>query len=171
MVFDLEPIPTLPITDLLGVGFLTGSRVFGGAKEDSDWDIVVPVTWRQEAEAIIAPWAYNSSPSHYFVGVAYDVHIGHDFHKINLIFVHVHEFKAWVLATEALEKTLPRVGLILKKERTNIFQTLMIQFRSILPELGPAKNYEEENDGCLAKAPYNKPVIDFCEVFGGAIPK
>jgi len=170
MIFDLDDIVSKrPITDIFSVGFLTGSRVFGGATKESDWDIVVSIIHRQEAEEIIKSWSYNKKESNYFAGITYCVDLkpnDYTLHKINLIFVHPHEFKAWYLATKALENTLPLVGTIFKKNRTSIFQTLMIQFRSILPELGDFKNYAEENKKCLPKAPYSKAEIAFLNIFG-----
>jgi hypothetical protein len=110
----------------------TGSRVYGGAEECSDYDFVVnpKVTWwrGQVMEGLIQSWAHpgelreettlvcaseayepdldiSRSPGDWPVGDGCPMVylIGHEYHQINLVFPETEKaFKAWCEATQIL---------------------------------------------------------------------
>ena len=142
-------IPKRSITDILSLGFLTGSRVLGGWKEESDWDIVVSILNKQEAIGIIEPHSVSTEPSEYFAGITYYITDNKGFnyfnHKINLIFVHPNEYAAWYYATVALSGILKDADIKDKTSRVLLFETLKVQLRDKLPTMY-AKRRDEMNE-------------------------
>lgn len=101
--------------ELLELGFLTGSRAFGTAAEDSDYDIVVSMTNIQKVMKIIE--GLETTQSDYFNGFYIDT----DGMKINIIPVHPDEIIPWMMATEGVKAILSKVDFE-KQQKYALFQ-------------------------------------------------
>lgn len=140
------------LVELLTLGIPTGSRVVGGFSEESDWDIVIPVTSSEEAKAIVEPYIYYESPSNYFNGCKYGILSSKGAYHLNLLFVHPREFLAWFRATRALRGEFRDGGIDLTKNgRVTIFETLMVQFRDKIP-LMTVKEFTEHRSIAVKEA-------------------
>jgi hypothetical protein len=72
---------------LLRMGFLTGSRAYGTAGRDSDWDIVINRPDLERVHAMLK--GLTLKPSSYFSGF----HVTIDHESINIIPVHPDEYE------------------------------------------------------------------------------
>jgi hypothetical protein len=131
------------LSELLKVGFLTGSRAFGTEREDSDYDIVYPIQYSDEVDEIIE--GMERSPSNYFAGYCVTI----DGKEINLIPVHPHEFLPWVLATKAMTATLKESGIVDPIKKYAIFQGIVCLFKGMVSELGTLNEYCKLHDKIL----------------------
>ena len=141
IVTNSTEIDVLP--HLLTVGFLTGSRAFGTAKETSDWDIVYPIYDSEKIDDIIR--GFHRTESNYFAGF----YISNMNRQINLIPVHPHEFLPWFLATRAFCPTLQQSGISNTIDKYAVFQGMISLFKATVPKLGTLKAYMELNKGLL----------------------
>lgn len=157
-------LPHQPITDLLKYGFLTGSRVMGCSAEKSDWDIVISVVHKQQVIDLIHKYSLDETPSEYFSGRMYTLPEG----KINLIFVHPHEYRAWYYATKALASILPESGISEKSARIVLFEAMMNHLRRELPIICNANERDAENTklACIGIARWSD---SFFETFGDSL--
>lgn len=122
---------------LLAIGFLTGSRAFGTARNDSDYDIVFPVTERQRVNDIIT--GLDTTQSDYFAGFYINV----DGKIINLIPVHPHEYLPWYLATKAMSSTLKDSGIVDPIKKYSVFMGIISFYKGTVDELGCISAYRE----------------------------
>lgn len=123
------------LEELLKIGFLTGSRAYGTAKENSDYDIVYSIEDSERVDFIIA--GRTRSPSNYFAG--YYVYDGDK--QINLIPVHPHDFLPWYLATKAMAATLRQSGIIDPIKKYSVFMGIVSLFKGTVKEQGNLSNY------------------------------
>jgi hypothetical protein len=123
------------LDELLTVGFLTGSRAFGTARENSDYDIMFSVRASDYVDGILED--LERTPSNYFSGYFVVV----DDTQFNLIPVHPCELVPWLLATEALKATLAKSGLIATVKKHAIFMGIVSLFKGTLDELGSFEAY------------------------------
>jgi hypothetical protein len=135
------------LAELLKIGFLTGSRAFGTARDDSDYDIVYPVQYSAEIATIID--GLDRSPSNYFAGYCVTI----DGKDINLIPVHPHEFLPWVLATKAMTATLKESGIIDPIKKYAIFQGIVCLYKGMVAELGTLNEYGKLHDKIIGITP------------------
>jgi predicted nucleotidyltransferase len=162
-------LPTKPISKIFEYGYLMGSRALGVATDKSDWDIVVPIWYRADAEMLLSTWAHYQDYSNYFKGTYYYIYPeGSDDLKasrcINLIFVHYHDFKPWVLTTEALKSVLQKEQITNKEDRILLFETLRAQLRYILPEV-TRETYQADIKRLCAEGFQSEIVNEFLQVF------
>jgi len=161
--------PMKPISTLFEYGYLTGSRALGVANEESDWDIVVPMWNSADAEMLLSTWAHYKDNSNYFNGTYYYIcsEGANDLKTarcINLIFVHHHDFKPWVLTTEALRSVLHKEQITNKEDRILLFETLRAQFRYILPTAS-RDIYQADIKRLSAEGYQSEIVNEFLQVF------
>lgn len=128
---------------LLTIGFLTGSRAFGTARDDSDYDVVYPIQYANEVNGILGD--IERTPSNYFAG--YCVVSGDK--VINLIPVHPHEFLPWVMATKAMTATLKESEIVDPIKKYAIFQGIVCLFKGTVAELGTLNAYCKLHDKIL----------------------
>jgi len=121
---------------LLEYGFVTGSRVFGTAREDSDIDIVYPIYYSQHIARIIE--GHDITRSDYFSGY----YISDEGKIINLIPVHPHEFLPWYLATKAIEATLILSNIKDPIKKYAVFQGIVCLYKGTVEEKLNIKEYE-----------------------------
>lgn len=112
------------LMELLEVGFLTGSRAFGTARPDSDFDIVYSIEQSPKISAIIE--GIEKYPSDYFAG--YYVNI--DSQQVNLIPVHPHEYLPWYLATKAMTASLTISGIDNPIDKYSVFSGMVSLFKA-----------------------------------------
>ena len=97
-------------------GFLTGSRVFGSNAvsellDESDWDIVIPGTFKQDFVDDLThhlPGA-KAKPSNYSGGVTISAY--NEVFKINLIPAMENDYRAWYYATLAFRDMWMHTGI------------------------------------------------------------
>jgi len=122
---------------LLRVGFLTGSRAFGGFTDESDWDIVHSIEDTALVASIIGNLPHEQSA--YFSGY----YIEYEGVKINIIPVHPHEFLPWYLATEAFKATWLKSRIPGAIKKYAAFGALINMFRGLVEERGGVDGYLE----------------------------
>ena len=102
------------LEQLLYHGFMTGSRAYGTARDDSDYDIVVPTIRQDEINAILL--GIERTNSNYNNGFwVQDGEI-----KINIIHVHPNDFYPWYLTTRIM-KSLKNCSYLFKPENRQYF--------------------------------------------------
>jgi predicted nucleotidyltransferase len=85
--------------EILRIGHLTGSRAFGTAREDSDYDIIYNIKDAARINEVLDKYAEGeNTPSEYFSG--YTVVIGGN--RVNLIPLSPASIVPWKLATVAM---------------------------------------------------------------------
>lgn len=130
------------LDELLAIGFLTGSRAFGTAKLNSDWDVVYSVDDTKAIQNIIR--GHTITPSNYFSGYTIDINSGRtdacNSKIINLIPVVPHDFLPWYLATKAMKATLSLSGID-KIQKYAVFQGMVAMFKGTVAQQGLAKGY------------------------------
>lgn len=131
------PLPSDLIASLCKVGFLTGSRAYGTARKDSDWDIVYAVQDSEEIDGILE--GLERVRSGYNDGFCVTV-LGT---KINLIPVHPHEFLPWYLTTKAMTATLKASGIKDPVKKYALFEIVTGAFRGLCDQLGSTQGYNE----------------------------
>ncbi len=124
------------LLELLEIGFLTGSRAFGTATEDSDWDIVIQVQDRPIVDGILK--GYEQVPSNYNSG--FKVYL--EFGVINIIPVHPHAFIPWYLTTVAMKNILQHFALNDPIKQHAVFGGLVCLLTSAIDQIG---DYDEVN--------------------------
>ena len=120
---------------LLEIGFLTGSRAFGTARQDSDYDVVYSIEDSQKIGEIIKDTERTSSD--YFAGYYINV----DGIQINLIPVHPHEFLPWYLATKAMRETLKASGINDPIRKYAVFSGIVSLFKGTVAQSGNLEEY------------------------------
>ena len=124
------------LNELLEIGFLAGSRAFGTARDDSDYDIVYSIDDAIKIDAIIQGCVRK--PSDYFAG--YYIQSGN--RQINLIPVHPHEYLPWYLATKAMTATLIESGIKDTIKKYSVFMGIVSLFKGMVDRQGNLTEYE-----------------------------
>ena len=109
-------------------GFKTGSRVWGVASKDSDYDIVV---LPDEGERLKKLYEYEevlTQHEEYEDGTIY-INEGHK--SFNVIILESIEYEAWKYATEAMMK-LPKDLIQHRTHRVNKFKQYLTKYRAAL---------------------------------------
>lgn len=126
------------INTLMDKTFLTGSRAFGTARPDSDYDLVVSIEHFQGIKNEIAEQvpAHAIHPSSYFAGEVLWWCDGHVMPNslgelsINLIPVHPESFKPWYLATLAMAATCKEAGFTNAVHKYAAFEAMVAAFKA-----------------------------------------
>lgn len=112
---------------LLQIGFLTGSRAFGGATDESDYDIVYCITDKTKVKNIIGDMPRTDSA--YFQG--YYITDENDKKRINVIPVSPSDYMPWFLATEAMKATFSLSGISNPIQKYALFQGLVAMYKGM----------------------------------------
>ena len=123
------------LKELLKIGFLTGSRAFGTARDDSDYDVVYSIEDSGRVNDVIGD--ANRVPSDYFSG--YCVSDGSK--TINLIPVHPHEFLCWYLATKSMKATLKESGINDPIRKYAVFMGIVSLYKGTVEQRGTLSEY------------------------------
>lgn len=129
------------LRDILDIGFLTGSRAFGTNRPNSDYDIIFSIDDTDKIESLIS--GHKRERSNYFTGFfIYDCDLNNN---INLIPVHCHEYRAWVLATYSLKDTIKLSKIDNKIKIHSLFLALVSIFKGLIEEHKNIDKYKIEN--------------------------
>jgi hypothetical protein len=115
---------------LLSMGFITGSRGFGTAHVDSDWDIAIWASDLAKCRELlegckpdnVTHSLYNNSEMYIY---------GHK-EMINIIPLSAYELRPWWLATKALASTLPGLDIINPIHKYALFEAVKASFKGII---------------------------------------
>lgn len=134
------------IEKILGEGvesytfFLTGSRAFGCAKEDSDWDYVFPVWDKEDILIILEKKKILPVNSHYNAGIAFE----YKYTKYNFIFLHSSDFVCWARAAILLRTNAVYPSFIKEKiKRYAVHEMLCGIIKASLPYEINSKNWKQ----------------------------
>ena len=131
--------------ELLKFCFLTGSKAFGTATEESDRDLCYSTTHSAKVGEILM--GLHRHQSNYFGG--FKVYVGGE--ELNLIPLHPHEFKCWWLATKAYTPIAHWCSSLPKHQRHAIFQGMVQSFKGILHHYSDLEMYTFPNNTILKK--------------------
>lgn len=112
--------------DLLKIGTLTGSRAFGTNNDKSDYDIVIPISRKEEMDYISN--GLERRASEYSNGF----YIECEGKIINLILVHDESYAPWCLATKAMISVLKESGIVSARKKYAIFEGFVALFKAAL---------------------------------------
>jgi len=115
------------LEQLLDVGFLTGSRAFGTARPNSDWDIVYSIKDTTKINRLLR--GMERHPSAYFSGYFVDSGTG----VLNMIPVHPMDYSPWYLATHAMQATLCHAKIKDPTDKYALFQGLVALYKATIP--------------------------------------
>jgi len=115
------------LVELLKVGFLTGSRMYGTHRPDSDWDIVYNIKDAPKINRLLL--GQERLPSKYFSGYFVDSGTG----VINMIPVHPMDYHPWLLATNAMQATLYHTKIKDPTAKYALFQGLVALYKATIP--------------------------------------
>ena len=119
--------------ELLTIGFLTGSRAFGTAREDSDYDVCFDVSMAKKVEGIVSVYEdidelgnKETACPDYETGSRY---CQIDGNRVNLIFLHPDTVKAWEMATAAVAAVIHKAaGFEDRQKKLAVFKNLVAVF-------------------------------------------
>ena len=132
------------LDELLKIGFLTGSRAFGTARDDSDYDVVYSIEDSARIAEVIG--SNETTQSDYFAG--YYIHA--DGKQINLIPVHPHEFLPWYLATKAMTATLKSSGINDPIRKYAIFSGIVALYKGTVEQRSNLAAYAQIKPDMIA---------------------
>ena len=135
--------------DLLKRGYLTGSRSFGTAKEDSDWDLIIPPWSVGPVEQALEENSISCEESNYFKGKTFMMKSGA---KVNTIPLHPSAFKPWVLATRAMIMTYLVTDNTDPIKKYALFESLVASYKAILPVLSTEEYHKQIDKLCAAQS-------------------
>jgi hypothetical protein len=115
------------LNELLEVGFLISSRLYGAYRTDSDWGIVYSIKDTPKIDRIL--FGRERIPSKYFSGYSVDMGIG----IINMIPVHPMYYRPWLLATNAMQATLCHTKIKDPTTKYALFQGLVALYKATIP--------------------------------------
>lgn len=122
------------LDELLKVGFLTGSRAFGTASADSDYDVAYSI--EDDGQVLATIGDLPKTKSDYFCGYYIKV----EDIQINLIPLHPHDYFPWWLATKAVAATLGRSGVSNPVHKYAVFMGIVSLFKGVVCSSQPSVN-------------------------------
>lgn len=136
----------MTLEECLQYGFLTGSRAMGNARQDSDYDVVVPINYKDKIHDQLS----QVKTSEYFNGFTFDSS-DNPSKLINIIPVHPHEFLPWFLATKAMAATILISGLTDRIQIHAVFFGIVQYFKATVKQRGTLKEYDNQNHQLFGK--------------------
>ncbi|TFZ79802.1 hypothetical protein [Candidatus Macondimonas diazotrophica] len=130
--FDEAELPRLGKnvirTEVLKYGTVTGSQAYGTARADSDFDIAVPIGCVSMVMKIIGD--RETADSDYFAGFYFR---DGDGVVVNIIPLHFHTYRAWILATKMMTVALKDMPYLSSTSKYAMFEGFVALFKIATP--------------------------------------
>ena len=115
-------------TEVLKYGTVTGSQAYGTARADSDFDIAVPIGCVSMVMKIIGD--RETADSDYFAGFYFR---DGDGVVVNIIPLHFHTYRAWILATKMMTVALKDIPYLSSTSKYAMFEGFVALFKIATP--------------------------------------